>query len=388
MEKALGTSMNNIVLSCEQIVLRDIEHQHLDLLCGQFPESKMMTLVHQEKNVLGPIEQRGIRSSFLSYKFSSSAISDEPKNFLASNVLGLLSATSKLSVSCSTDLLVNVSRGLIHLLPTCKKTQTVTYLLDWSYLESVTQNSIRGRLLAKYFWYRSLKALSQQSKVFVSSKFLRQDLLEKLERAGLPKPKQLEVLHPYTDIDEFPLKENNDLKRNHVVINAKGAMFLEIEQMINFCQQEQLLWTLIGVSNEQELKLSKKYPDAKIQSSICSGELAPLLSSGLAAIDLSGDAFPDFSLKAMAAGRPLMAKINKANQEFFPIGDSECAPYLFNLNQLSSVSELLHEWSEKNIAPQVRLHRFAQGFREVYFKQKCLKLLTTRENHGPRKQLM
>jgi hypothetical protein len=368
--------MTDTIITCEEIAQRDLEHQHLDVLCGLFPEAKVVTLLHAQKQVLGPIEQRPIRSSFLSRHFEKVVgHKPAPKNFLASHPISVLAATNKLSISCSTELLINFSRGLSHSYKTCAKTQVATYLMDWSCLEKLSTQTTTGRMFRKYFWHQSLKALSEQKQVFVSSKSLRKDLVERLEKAKFPLPAQLEVLHPYTDIDEFPMVEKENFVRNHVVINGKNASTAEIEQSIGILDRLQLLWTLVGVTGQQEKDFALRYPNTKIHTTICSGELFPLFASCLAVIDLSADSFPEFSLKAFASGRPVVAALTELNSEFFPSDD----PYVVKYLDPNLLHMTMLQWKQEKPGPQVRLHRFAQGFREVYFKQKIFKLLANRQ---------
>ncbi len=287
-----------VAITCDQIIKRGHIHEMVEILLGQYPEAEIFTLAHVQGKVLGPIESRPIHSSFLSNLVKS--IDDLNKySFL------IPSACNKLKISCSFDLVIDMSSGFSHAINFCQKSIRKTFIYDWS----IPKNGFIAKMFMsanQNFCQRKLQDLKY---IALSSASLKEEL-------GLPHAK---VLRPCFNASEFPFvsecREFLPGKKDFIAVNADINLNLakEISQKL---KASDLSFIFFG-ADKHLLKLKKKIGEEYFFGEKCDGELAPFLAGALATVDFSSDLFPLNSLKSLALGRAVFVVDNLRSRAHF-----------------------------------------------------------------------
>lgn len=273
-----------VAITCDQIIKRTHAHEIVELLLGQYPEAEIFTLAHIPSKVLGPIETRPIHSSFLSNLVKS------PEDLNKYSFL-IPSACEKLKISCSFDLVIDVSSGLSHAISACEKSLRKTFLYNWT----IPHKGIMAKMFKTSNKNFSLKKLKEKKYVALSSLALKEEL--KFEAAS--------IVRPYFNSAEFPfVSERREFlpgKIDFIAINADIA--LSVAKELAFKLKEKKLSFIFFGDDQHLLKLKKIIGEDHFFGERCDGDLAPFLAGALATIDFSADLFPLNSLKSLALGR-------------------------------------------------------------------------------------
>lgn len=294
----------NLLFSTDQLVLRDYSTEVLELFLPLDETSKLMTLAHMPRQILGPIEHRMISSSYLSNKIK--APSDLNKfQFLFPQ------AAKNLSISCNIDLIINVSMGFSHGFKKCEKTKQLTYLLDLPGDEN--DKNLVQKLFSSHLHKWSLKSLSNINYLWVSTP----SLLKKCEQF-FPN-KTIELVSPFINTDDFPLIPSSYWKHDILLINAEGIGVKLMKDIISMVSLMEVKFHIIGEdSHLAEIKNAmEEHTREKIfLGERCNGELAPLMASSMGLLDLRENGFPRSALCTLSTGRPVIALNNADNNHF------------------------------------------------------------------------
>jgi hypothetical protein len=278
-----------VAITCDTILERSHYTEIVESLCEVFPDATLYCFAHKPKAVLGTIEQRPIRSTYLSKIVSTNAEFYQHSNKLPS-------LAKNLFVSCDYDLIVNVSRGFSQGFKKCEKTKIVTYLYDLDY-----QSQIRKTFLQKLFfpfidsW---IKKTLMQTDVLLTS---REDLTNFLKQYK----KDSIVIPPPFRISDYALFPKEMFKHHFFLVEANGLDLDQAEQVCSWMKEWGYAFQFIG--SDQHLNSMKgNYSENTFFGSRCSGEHTPVLASAKAYITFNRDEFPSLALGTLATGRPVI----------------------------------------------------------------------------------
>ncbi len=261
-----------------------------------FEDATMYTLAHKPGEILGPIEQRKITSSYLTHKISST-------EDLQKNSWLVPSACKKLHIPCSTDLILNVSRGLSQGISKCDKPKQISYLLDTASLPA--GGSIREKIFGSMVTNWAKKSFEQASEVWLAHESY-QDFVK------VSSSTEVKVVPPFIRVQDFPVGPKGVFDHNYYVINAESVDETIAEKLMRLFARKGTPYVFVGEdAHLSRLKTEEK--QSLFHGFKCNGELAPLFAASRAVIDLTAEAFPTFALSALSSGRPVIS----ANNPFF-----------------------------------------------------------------------
>ena len=126
-----------IAISCDHVIERNQALAIVEMVGAVYEDAEIFTIVHKPGSVLGPIEQRKIRSTYLSHKVK------DKDHFYRCGFL-VPSAAKNLHIPCNFDLVVNISSGLSQGIQTCEGTKVLTYFLPFESDEREKKNLTRN----------------------------------------------------------------------------------------------------------------------------------------------------------------------------------------------------------------------------------------------------
>lgn len=328
-----------IALSTDWVLHRDHSIEMLDLLAELYREAELYTLAHKPNAVIGPIEERIIRSTFLSNKV------EKPEQIF-NYAFALPSALKGLFIPCSVDAIINISRGLSHGFKKCDKTPLYTYVYDLFWLSRKPQG-----LKQKLFWSQAksfaLSEFKKAKKIWAANTLIHQELLNH----GI----ESEVLEPFFKVEEFPLFPENLFKREAILIEQGDLTDAELETL------------LVSLEGHKVRILGDARPgfDPKLfLGAPCGGELAPMLASTSVLLDFSSGTFPKNALAMLSCGGRVLAPEN-SDQKVYLEGEGTRFVKKERLIK-GEIEEILKDW---NPEPK-KLHAHANRFHGTRFKRK------------------
>lgn len=264
-----------VAITCDQLVERRPVHRMIELLCSMYPDAVIYTLAHQPGKVLGPIEMHSIRSSFLS-NIVESEDDLRQKSYL------IPQAAKKLSIPCSTELIINISSGFSHGISHCEKTAVFNYFFTNDY-----------NLPSKSFLEKVFKSFVKNYAKKSREKKTHQ--VQSHEGLGYG----IEVVRPFFNFEDYMFHENESTG-NLAVINPGQFTLNELKKMSDILQSRGLKVIILG----DKLKIE----GVEFLKNTCSGELAPLFEMAKVVIEGNSLTFPDFALSSFASGRRVLVK--------------------------------------------------------------------------------
>jgi len=310
-----------------------------------FEDATMYTLAHKPGEILGPIEQRKIQSSYLTHKIKS-------EDDLRKNSWLVPSACKKLHVPCSTDLILNVSRGLSQGISKCDKPKQVTYLLDTAYLPG--NGSFREKIFGSMVQNFAKRSFEQASVVWLAHEKYR-DFIQ------VSSDTEVKIVPPFIPVQDFPVGPKGVFDHNYYVINAESVDVTIAEKLMRLFAKNGTPYVFVGVDDHlASLKTAEK--QNLFHGFKCNGELAPLFAASRAVIDLTQDAFPTIALSALSSGRPIISTENL----FF---DEKIKENSILLNRPDSLEKAIQQMdSEFGQYEPDTLHNIINKFHQSRFK--------------------
>jgi hypothetical protein len=353
----------NIVLSTDHLLFRQESTGLLDMACELFPEARAYTLAHEVGAVLGHLEQRPIKSTGLSRKVKS--LDDLQKRaFLVPGLVG------QIPVSCTADVIFNLSHGLSHGIPKCENTFLWTYLYD---LELVTRKpqGLRERLFRPYVRSWALKQLAQVDLLWVPTDALKTELAPFVRG-------EVEVVPPFLKLSDYPLIPSKSFKKDFYLIHATALTESEARTVIDVLNSRGLRWRFMGGDDHLQALKKEQAHDAFFGER-CSGELAPMLAACRGVIDLDARFFPSETLKALSQGKRVIRKAHAQGEVFV---DNEYTYPLQSLGpqELNAAVDWI-EGSWQTDEPQ-KIRAFSMDFHDLKFKgalQRSIKKIEERK---------
>jgi hypothetical protein len=278
-----------VAITCDYLLERSHYVEIIENLCEVFPEAPIYCFAHKPGAILGHIEQRSIKSTYL-----SNIVKTEDEFYTHSNKLPSLA--KNLFVSCDFDLIINVSKGFSQGFHKCEKSKLITYLYDLD-----VDRKIKKTLLQKMFspfihsWIK--KTLSNVDMLLSS----RESLLNLVE--GLKTP--AEVMPPPFRVSDYALFPKGMFKHHFFLIEAKGISLENAKDLITWMKEWNYSFQFIG-PDEHLQSLKKDFPESTFFGDRCSGEHAPVMASSKAFVSFNQEDFPALALGTLATGRPVI----------------------------------------------------------------------------------
>ncbi len=271
-----------VALSTDWIYGRDHGIEMLDMLAELYREAPLYTLAFKENSILGPVVERPIHSTFLSHKADSI-------NDIFKWTFSLPSLAKGLFIPCSTDVIVNITRGLSQGIKKCDKTPLYSYVYDLFWLHQKPKG-----IKQKIFWSQmisfGIKEFKKAKKVWSANAIIQAEL----SKHGI----ESEILEPFFKVEEFPLFPENVFKREVVLIQPATLSDDELEQLLVNMEGEKV--RLLG-----EARAS--FDPALFIGNPCAGELAPIFASSKVLFDFEKSLFPKNSLAMLSCGGPVIS---------------------------------------------------------------------------------
>lgn len=336
----------------------------LEMATELFPEARAYTLAHRPGAILGSLEQRQIASTGLSR--SVKCVDDLLKrSFLIPGLVG------QIPVSCSADIIFNLSLGLSHGIPKCNNTFLWTYLYEGELLER-GPTSMRERLFRPYLKNWARKKLSQVDLLWVPTERLKGELSQWYKG-------EIEVVPPFFKLSDYPLIPSKAFKKDFYLIHTRGLELEEMKLIAQVCESKNVRYRFMGPDEHLE-SFKREFAPDQFFGDRCSGELAPMLAASRGVIDFDQRLFPSESLKALSQGKRVIRRKGAAGEDI-----AHCE-YTYPLERLSpeALSAAI-DWIEQayqSDEPQkVRAH--AMDFHDLKFKgafQRAIKKIQEYKN--------
>jgi hypothetical protein len=285
-----------VAITCDYLLQRSHYVEIIENLCEVFPEAVIYCFAHKKGAILGHIEQRSIKSTYL-----SNIVSTEEEFYTHSNKLPSLA--KNLFVSCDYDLIINVSKGFSQGFSKCKTTKLITYLYDLD-LDKKISKTIMQKLFAPYVRSWIKKSLENADMVLSS----RENLLDVLKDLKTP----AEVVPPPFRVSDYALFPKTMFKHHFFLFEAKGISLTNATKLVEWMKEWNYAFQFIG-PDAHLTPLKKDFPENTFFGDRCSGEHAPVLAASKALVTFNQEDFPALSLATLATGRPvvLMSPLKK-----------------------------------------------------------------------------
>ncbi|GEM_PF-580538 len=337
-----------IALSCDDLLIRDHYTEIVETLGMVYEDSTIYTLAHKEKAMLGTVELRKIRSTYLSHKIKD-------REQLAKNSFLIPNAASNLFIPCSVDLIINISNGMSSGIRKCDNTKLVTYFYDHYYLNR-KKKALREKIFNSYVTKWSKAALCMSDEIWVPSESVKK-FVEEFYNGPVS------VVAPPFNIADYPLTPKEGKEFNYYAINAKGMSEECAIELTSFLDEYNMKYIFFGEDAHLDiLKIDEE--DPRFMGVRCSGELAPMLGNARALIDISETAFPEDILKCLSSGRPAIVKDSELFKSY--LGDfgllwtDGSASKL--IDSVKDMNNLYHTYDRK------KLYNIATNFHDIKFK--------------------
>jgi len=329
-----------VVVTCDQLLQRRYATSVVEAVLSLFEDADIYTLAHDPRGVLGPTALRKVNSSFL-----SSVIKDNEDKVEAwwSKSFLFPSASKKLIIPCSVDLIINISSGLSHAFEKCSGVYQITYVLEDA-LEERRPASFFEKIFKSYLLSWSKKKMMNANCVWYPYD-----------------SSDSKALMPFIKGEDFPLfpeAQHKLFPHDFLTIDAES---LSLKQAMSLCatlDRDGLKYRFIG--NDQHLqKIKKGDDDKRFFGERCSGELAPLMAASRAHLSWKSSLFPSKALQSLSCGMPVIVANHSPNHHFFK---DELVKKINNFSDIASI------WSELCLVDRNECHVYAKRFHEIKFK--------------------
>lgn len=278
-----------VAITCDHLLGRNHYTEIIESLCEIFPEAPIYCFAHKAGSILGHIEQRRIRSTYL-----SKIVTTEAEFFKHAHKLPSLARN--LFISCEYDYIINVSKGFSQGIRRCDTSKLLCYLYDLDLEGKINQTFVQ-KLFAPYLRNWVEKSLKNTDHLFVT----REDLQEKLKTL---KP-EVEIMSPPFRVSDYALFPKDMFKHHFYLIEAQGLSMDDAKNIITWMNEWNYQFQFIG-SDEHLSALKTTYPENTFFGNRCAGEHVPVLAASRALISFNTENFPQYPLGTLATGRPVV----------------------------------------------------------------------------------
>jgi len=283
-----------VAISCDYILERSHYAEVIENICEIFPEATLFCFAHKKGSVLGHIEHRQIRSTYL-----SNFVKNPEEFYTHSNKLPSLA--KNLFISCDYDLIINISKGFSQGFAKCEKTKLVSFVYDLDLDQKITKTLLQK--MFSPFVHSWIKKTFQKAEVILAS---RQDLVDLIKT--FPLLKKVEHMPPPFRVSDYALFPKDMFKHHFLAIEAKGLSVEKAQNLIKWMEEWEMPFQFIG-GDEHLGELKSHCKENTFFGNRCSGEHAPVIAASKAFISFNDEDFPSLSLGAMATGRPVILSV-------------------------------------------------------------------------------
>ncbi len=278
-----------VAITCDYLLNRSHYVEIIENLCEVFPEAVIYTFAHKKGAILGHIEQRSIKSTYL-----SNVVTTEAEFYTHSNKLPSLA--KNLFVSCEYDLIINVSKGFSQGFKKCETTKLITYLYDLD-LDQKINKTFMQKLFSPFIKGWIKKTLDSADLVLAS----REELLTAV--GGLRT--KTEIVPPPFRVSDYALFPKDMFKHHFFLFEAKGVTPAQAKNITEWMKEWNYSFQFIGPDSHLS-ELKPNFSENTFFGDRCSGEHAPILAASKALISFNQEDFPAYALATLATGRPVV----------------------------------------------------------------------------------
>ncbi len=343
-----------VAISCDYLLERSHYTEVIENICEIFPEATLYCFAHKKGAILGHVEQRPIRSTYLS------KIVNSPEEFYKHSSK-LPSLAKNLFISCEYDLIINISKGFSQGFKKCDKTRLVTYLYDLD-LDLKINKTLLQKMFLPFIHSWIKKSLKNADRLLTS----RHDLLDHLRSLGIGE--NSELMPPPFRVSDYALFPNEMFKHHFFAIEAKGLNLAQARLISEWMNEWSMPFQFIG--NDDHLnELKPHFKENAFFGNRCSGEHAPVLAASKAFISFNEEDFPALALGALATGRPII--LSSGLKKWVSGVGVHFAEKFDKQMILSAINELIPE--EQLDSKKVRAH--VMEYHDVKFKAQLKRTL-------------
>lgn len=278
-----------VAITCDYLLGRSHYTEIIESLCEVFPEAVIYCFAHKQGAILGHIEQRSIKSTFL-----SNVVETEEDFYKHYNKLPSLA--KNLFVSCEYDLIINVSKGFSQGFSKCKKTKLISYIYDLD-IDKKFKKTISQKLFSPFVKSWITDSIAKCDLVLAS----REDLVLQLKKLNI----QSELMPAPFRVSDYALFPKEMFKHHFYLIESKGLNPEEAQLVAQWMKEWNYEFQFIGLDEHLE-SIKTQYSSQTFFGNRCSGEHAPVMAASRTLISFNKEDFPALSLGALATGRPII----------------------------------------------------------------------------------
>ena len=261
----------------------------LEAFCEPFPDAPIYCFAHKKGSILGHIEQRRIKSTYL-----STFVTNETEFYQHAHKLPALA--KNLFISCEYDLIINVSKGFSQGLKRCDSGKLISYIYDLDF-EAKIKKGLVQKLFFPYVKSWIEKSLKEVDTLYVS----REDLALRCR----PLNPTTEVMAPPFRVSDYALFPKGMFKNNYYAIETQGLGVNQARDLAEWFKEWSIPFQFIGV-DEHLNDLKSSLSSNTFFGNKCCGEHVPVLAAAKALISFNSENFPQYSLGTLATGRPVI----------------------------------------------------------------------------------
>lgn len=339
-----------VVVSCDALVSRNSTIEVIENILQLYEEAELYTIVHHQGEILGPIEQRRIQSTYLSNMIK------EPLPFgdeWWKRAMLIPGACKNLTIPCSVDLLINISSGFSQGFARCEGVYQITYLAENKFLERKPK-FWRERIFRAYLENWALKSMKQADELWVTH--------EKSREFWSDKHPNVKVMSPFfkaTDFPLFPEATRKAFPKDFFCLDAESLNQDQAEKLVKSLQADNLKFKFVG--NDGHLSaLKEKLGDSTFFGWRCAGELAPILAACRGFLSFQNVGFPVRAVEALSTGTPVWMPKESEGHSFLDgegvLGKEE------SISDLPGIFEKMADFDPKKV------HGQTNKFHEIKFR--------------------
>ncbi len=284
-----------VAVSCDALVSRNATTSIIENILSIYEDAELYTIVHHEGKILGPIEQRKIKSTYLTNMLTEDIPFGDQWWKKAMFIPG---ACRNITVPCNVDLLINISSGFSQGFEKCDGVYQITYLAENKFLER-KQKFWREKIFKTYLESWAAKNLLKADELWVTH--------DSAESFWQEKHKNVKIMSPFFKASDFPLFPETIRKsfpNDFLCIDAETVTKDQALKLIESLKSANLKFKFVGQDGHLA-ELKSEESDPMFYGNRCAGELAPLLASSRGLLTFQIVGFPTRAAEALSTGTPV-----------------------------------------------------------------------------------
>ncbi len=346
--------MVNVAISCDSIISRDYSTSVVESVLALYERAELYTIVHKAGQVLGPVEQRRIQSTYLSNLVNDEYAAGESwwkKSYL------IPGACKNLTVPCNVDVLVNISSGFSQGFSKCEGVYQITYLIENKF-SARKSRFLTEKLFSRFVEAWAIKKLKKSDELWVTNQ--RELDFWKDHHSNVS------IMPPFfkaSDYPLFPKAIRKSFPNDFLCFDSSGLSLEQAQKIIEKCVQLNIKFKFVGRDEHLIENISSEYKE-NFFGERCSGELAPFLAASRGFISLQEFGFPSAIMNALSTGTPIAILDRGEVSAFFSEKEG-----IFRFGNFESLLERIPELfsSMEGFDPEV-LHKQTNKYHDLKFR--------------------